>query len=196
CTAPVATAVLGHVLGEGAESPSSSAGLQGSHGVWPVETRWGMCRHTFAPSSRTLRAFPKPVRRKRQVGGLGCGESAAWRATLNRTTLRLSRDRLSPNRSKGDYVHEGVESSASSAVDAGGESVGSPASHSSRPGVPYSLDENALALLGAPMTDWQPAVRRARRAGAARLVQLTHRAAERIAAGAARSARAARPAST
>jgi len=104
---------------------------------------------------------------------------------LNRTTLRLSRDRLSPNRSKGDYVHEGVESSASSAVDAGGESVGSPASHSSRPGVPYSLDENALALLGAPMTDWQPAVRGARRAGAARLVQLTHGAAEWIAAGAA-----------
>src|SRR5215211_562586 len=46
--------------------------------------------------SRTLRAFPKPRNRKP----------------------------LLPNRSKGDYVDEGVESSTSKALDAGGERAG------------------------------------------------------------------------
>src|SRR6266576_1443174 len=73
-----------------------------------------MRRHTFAPSSRTLRAFPQPMRRKRQVGDSAAEKALPGGRSRTGRPSNLSRDRLSPNRSKG----------TSRAVDAGGERTG------------------------------------------------------------------------
>jgi hypothetical protein len=68
------------------------------------------------------------------------GPLVVVRFKIARQACDFSGNRVSPNRSKGDYVGEGVESAASGALDAGGERSGrvavSPASHSSRQGVP------------------------------------------------------------
>src|SRR5438132_14424736 len=73
-----------------------------------------MRRHTFAPSSRTLRAFPKPMRRKRQVADSAAEKALPGGRSRTGRPSDLSRDRLSPNRSKG----------TSRAVDAGSERTG------------------------------------------------------------------------
>jgi hypothetical protein len=91
------------------------------------------------PSSQPLQAPRGPHGENSWSGDTSRGRGWLWRAPEPNDVATLSGNRGSPNRSKGDYADESVIESPQE-VDAEGERPGrvaeSPASHSSRPGVP------------------------------------------------------------
>jgi hypothetical protein len=93
-----------------------------------------------APFSARLSDVSRVLVKKTAGQRVGRAESAAGGRSGTGRLCEFSGDRPSQNPRKSIYVDEGVESSESRALDAGGERSGrvavSPASHSSR-GVPY-----------------------------------------------------------